>query len=45
MKLPPLENVRGFLKKDCEANYLKAWEVGGGKIPKKKDKGQDCVTN
>ena len=29
VKLPPLENVRGFLKKDCEANFLKAWKVGG----------------
>ena len=29
VKLPPLENVRGFLLKDCEAKFLKAWKVSG----------------
>ena len=42
VKFLSLENVRGFLKKECEARLEKSM---GEEIPEKKDKGQDFVTD
>lgn len=42
VKFLSLENVRGFLEKECEARLEKRM---GEEIPEKKDKGQDFVTD